>query len=181
MRRILSIAARAFWAMLPAYVPNNAAVLVGGGRPIDGGRTWRSKRLLGDGKTWRGTLVGTAAGLALALLLNRLEAWIAATTDRSVPRFGRSALTLPFGAMCGDMAASFYKRRSGRDRGAPVPGLDQLDFVLGALSLTAILSPTWFRRVFRLPVVLAVLVLTPLLHIGTNLLAYLFGLKSEPY
>jgi CDP-2,3-bis-(O-geranylgeranyl)-sn-glycerol synthase len=83
--------------------------------------------------------------------------------------------------MVGDMAASSYKRRSGRDRGVPVPGLDQLDFVLGALSLTAILSPTWFRRVFRLPVVLAVFVLTPLLHIGTNLLAYLFGLKSEPY
>ncbi len=46
----------AFWAMLPAYVPNNAAVLAGGGRPIDGGRTWDGKRVLGDGKTWRGTL-----------------------------------------------------------------------------------------------------------------------------
>jgi CDP-2,3-bis-(O-geranylgeranyl)-sn-glycerol synthase len=181
MRQLLSVVAQAFWAMLPAYVPNNAAVLVGGGRPIDGGRTWHSKRLLGDGKTWRGTFIGTATGFALALLLNRLGARIAATTDRSMPRFGRSALTLPLGAICGDMAASLYKRRSGRDRGAPVPGLDQLDFVLGALSLTALLSPAWFRRVFRVPVLLAVFVLTPLLHVGTNLLAYLFGLKDEPY
>jgi CDP-2,3-bis-(O-geranylgeranyl)-sn-glycerol synthase len=181
MGRFLSTVTRAFWAMLPAYVPNNAAVLLGGDRPIDGGRTWGSNRVLGDGKTWRGTLLGTACGLVLALLLNRLRTYVGATTGLSVPRFGRSALTLPLGAMGGDMAASFYKRRSGRDRGAPVPGLDQLDFVLGALSLTALLSPKWFRRVFRLPVLLAVLVLTPLLHVGTNLLAYLFGLKDEPY
>jgi CDP-2,3-bis-(O-geranylgeranyl)-sn-glycerol synthase len=167
--------------MLPAYVPNNAAVLTGGGRPIDGGRTWRSKRLLGDGKTWRGAAVGTASGLALALALNRSESRITALTGVSLPSFGRSALTLPLGAISGDMAASFYKRRSGRDRGAPVPGLDQLDFVLGALSLTALLSPAWFRRVFRPPELLAVALLTPLLHAGTNLLAYLLGLKDEPY
>ncbi|MFC6728824.1 CDP-archaeol synthase, partial [Natronoarchaeum mannanilyticum] len=37
----------AVWAMLPAYVPNNAAVLAGGGRPIDGGRTWGGRRVLG--------------------------------------------------------------------------------------------------------------------------------------
>ncbi|MFC6754525.1 CDP-archaeol synthase, partial [Halorubrum tibetense] len=40
-----SLVATAFWAMLPAYVPNNAAVLAGGGRPIDGGREWRGARV----------------------------------------------------------------------------------------------------------------------------------------
>ena len=69
-----ALVATAFWAMLPAYVPNNAAVLAGGGRPIDGGREWRGARLLGDGKTWRGTAVGTAVGVAVALALNRLAA-----------------------------------------------------------------------------------------------------------
>lgn len=33
----------ALWAMLPAYLPNNAAVLFGGGPPIDGGREWNGK------------------------------------------------------------------------------------------------------------------------------------------
>jgi len=51
----------AVWLMLPAYIPNNAAVLGGGGRPIDGGRTLGGHRMLGDGKTWRGTAIGTAA------------------------------------------------------------------------------------------------------------------------
>lgn len=181
MGRVLSTVVRAFWAMLPAYVPNNAAVLAGGGRPIDGGRTWKHKRLLGDGKTWRGTVVGTACGLALALGLNRCNRRVATALDVSLPRFGRSALSLSAGAMAGDMVASFYKRRSGRERGAPVPGLDQLDFVVGALSLTALVSPNWFRRVFRPDVLVVVLVLTPLLHFGTNFAAYVLEFKNEPY
>ena len=37
---ILETVAVAVWVMLPAYIPNNVAVLAGGGRPIDGGRTW---------------------------------------------------------------------------------------------------------------------------------------------
>lgn len=171
----------AFWAMLPAYVPNNAAVVLGGGRPIDGGRTWNGSRVLGDGKTWRGTLVGTLAGALLALALNAI-APLTTATGVPVPTFPAVVMvTLPLGAMVGDIAASFLKRRTGRERGAAFPGVDQLDFVLGALALTALGAFEWFVATFTLPVVLAVLVLTPLLHVGTNVLAYRFGLKSEPW
>ena len=71
---IASTIATALWAMGPAYVPNNAAVLAGGGDPIAGGRAWRGRRLLGDGKTWRGSAAGTLAGVALALVLNPVVA-----------------------------------------------------------------------------------------------------------
>lgn len=60
----------AFWAMLPAYIPNNAAVIFGGGKPVDLGKKWKGKRILGDGKTWRGSIGRTAAGATVALLLN---------------------------------------------------------------------------------------------------------------
>jgi len=66
----VAVVATALWAMLPAYVPNNVAVVAGGGRPIDGGRTWNGRRLLGDGKTWRGTAAGVLAGVGLAVLAN---------------------------------------------------------------------------------------------------------------
>ncbi len=60
----------ALWLFLPVYVANMSPVFTAKlapkwSHPIDGGRMHRDgKRLLGDGKTWRGLLLGgVAAGL----------------------------------------------------------------------------------------------------------------------
>jgi len=178
----LGVLVTAVWAMLPAYVPNNAAVLAGGGRPIDGGRTMGGRRLLGDGKTYRGTLVGWAAGATLGLALNQLNPTVADSLAGVPDLFPIAVLVaMPLGAMLGDIGASFLKRRTGRERGAPFPGVDQLDFVVGALVLGVLASPSWFLDTFTLPVLLVVLVLTPILHVTTNGIAYLIGVKDEPW
>lgn len=172
----------AVWAMLPSYVPNNVAVVAGGGRPLDGGRTWNGHRILGDGKTWRGTAFGTGAGIFVAVLLNLLQPTFAGVTGLGVPVFPvAAAVSLAFGAMAGDVIASFAKRRTGRERGAAFYGVDQLDFVVGALALTVVVSTGWFLRTFTVPVLVAVFVLTPVLHVGTNGIAYAIGLKDEPW
>jgi len=179
---ILETVVIAFWAMLPAYVPNNAAVLAGGGQPIDGGRMWGERRLLGDGKTWRGTAMGTFAGVALAAVLTVIEPTVSDALGFNVPSFEPlAALGLAGGAMLGDILASFLKRRSGRQRGAMFPGLDQLDFVVVSLPLTALLATDWFLTWFTLEVILVVVVLTPILHVTTNVIAYKLGLKNEPW
>lgn len=179
---IVAVVIIAFWVMLPAYIPNNVAVLAGGGRPIDGGRMLGGSRLLGDGKTWRGTAAGTAAGAALALLLNQLAPTVSETLSISLPIFpALVVLALPFGAMLGDIGASFLKRRTGRQRGAPFPGIDQLDFVVGSLALAFIARPSWFLETFTLPVLAVVIVLTVILHISTNVFAYVIGVKNEPW
>ena len=169
--------------MLPAYVPNTVAVLAGGDRPIDGGRTLGDSRLLGDGKTWRGAVAGVVAGGALALALNALAP--AATGMLPLPdgfRFPPGAvLGLPLGALLGDIGASFLKRRTGRQRGASFPGVDQLDFVVVSLLATAVVATGWFLETFTLAVVVAVVVLTLVLHVGTNAVAYALGLKDEPW
>ncbi|WP_188975295.1 CDP-2,3-bis-(O-geranylgeranyl)-sn-glycerol synthase [Halocalculus aciditolerans] len=178
----LAVVATALWVMLPAYVPNNAAVLAGGGRPIDAGRTLGGRRLLGDGKTWRGTAVGVAAGALLALALDAVRPAASAALGVSLPWFPLAAVVaLPAGAMLGDILASFVKRRTGRERGASFPLLDQLDFVVVALALTALSAPEWFAATFTLPVLLAILVLTPVLHVTTNVGAYYLGYKEEPW
>ena len=179
---LLSVVAVAFWAMLPAYVPNNAAVVAGGGPPIDGGRTWRGQRVLGDGKTWRGTAAGTVAGAALALALNAVEPTASELLGVALPTFPPAVVVaLPLGAMVGDIVASFVKRRTGRERGAAYPGLDQLDFVVVALLFTFVVAPSWAAEVFTLSVLAAVFVVTPLLHLGSNAVAYAAGLKDEPW
>ncbi|WP_049969150.1 CDP-2,3-bis-(O-geranylgeranyl)-sn-glycerol synthase [Haladaptatus cibarius] len=172
----------AVWAMLPAYVPNNVAVVAGGGAPIDGGRTWNGERLLGDGKTWRGTIAGVAVGALLALGLNVINGTAADVLNVSLPEFPAAVMVaMPLGAMLGDMGASFLKRRTGRKRGAAFPGVDQLDFVVMALLLTSLAAPGWTLKTFTLPVLTVVVVVTPFLHLTTNMLAYMLGLKNEPW
>jgi len=172
----------AFWVMLPAYIPNNVAVLVGGGRPIDRGRTFRGARLLGDGKTWRGLAGGWAAGAAVALALDAVAADASELVGLALPEFPPAVVVLfPLGAMLGDIGASFLKRRTGRERGAPFPGVDQLDFVVAALALALLAAPSWFLDIFTPGVLVVVVVITPVLHVLTNAGAYLVGLKDEPY
>ena len=180
---VVETVAVAVWAMLPAYIPNNAAVLAGGGRPIDGGRTLPDgTRPLGDGKTWRGTAIGTVAGVAVALALNLLEPAATDATGLGLPVFPvHAAVALALGAMLGDILASFLKRRTGRERGAAFPGIDQLDFVVVSLGLTLLAATDWFLATFTLPVLVVVLVITPLLHVSTNAGAYALGLKDEPW
>ncbi|WP_255168394.1 CDP-2,3-bis-(O-geranylgeranyl)-sn-glycerol synthase [Natrononativus amylolyticus] len=179
---VLETVVIAFWAMLPAYVPNNAAVLAGGGRPIDGGRTWSGSRILGDGKSWRGTFAGILAGLLLAGALTLVADDVSAAIGFEVPAFTPlAAVGLAAGAMLGDILASFVKRRTGRERGAMFPGVDQLDFVVVSLPLTALLATEWFFEWFTWGVILVVVVLTPILHVTTNVIAYKLGLKNEPW
>ena len=170
------------WIMLPAYVPNNIAVLAGGGPPIDGGRTLGDNRILGDGKTWRGTIAGIGAGMVVALLLNAVNDPVSSALAAELPIFSWGIIfAFPAGALLGDMAASFVKRRTGRQRGAMFPLVDQLDFVVFALLLGAIIDWQWMSDTFTVGLFILVLVLTPIFHIGTNMIAYQIGVKDEPW
>lgn len=178
----LEVLVLAIWVMLPAYIPNNIAVLAGGGRPVDGGRVWRDRRILGDGKTWRGTVVGIVAGVAAAGLLNLLQPSATELFGMSLPAFSVAiAVAFPIGALLGDMTASFLKRRTGRERGAPFPLVDQLDFLIMALLIGVIADFAWMITVFSPVLLVVIFVLTPVLHVATNVIAYLLGVKSEPW
>jgi CDP-2,3-bis-(O-geranylgeranyl)-sn-glycerol synthase len=86
---------------------------------------------------------------------------------------------LAFGAMLGDIAGSFIKRRRGIERGGSLPLLDQLGFLVVAL-LFASLSAD-FKTLFTIPVIIAGFIITPVLHLTTNYIAYKLGLKEVPW
>lgn len=178
----VSVVMLAVWIMLPAYIPNNVAVLVGGGPTIDGGREWRGARILGDGKTWRGTIGGILAGIAIAIVLNGANGPARSAASVEFPVFSTAImLAFPIGALLGDILASFLKRRTGRKRGKAFPLVDQLDFVVVALLAGIVLDPAWMVSVFSPLLLVVVLVLTPILHVTTNAMAYAAGLKNEPW
>ena len=82
---------------------------------------------------------------------------------------------LGFGALLGDALGSFLKRRIGIGRGQPAPILDQLDFLIVALILVSfVVKLDW------LFIILAI-VLTLIIHLLANTIAYLLGLKDVWY
>jgi CDP-2,3-bis-(O-geranylgeranyl)-sn-glycerol synthase len=168
----------AFWIMLPSYLPNPVAALFGGGTPIDLGRNWRDgRRILGNGKTYRGLAAGIIAGILVGLLQITLvpEGWGLPVQTVS------SVLILAVGALAGDLAKSFAKRRIGRDQGEQWLGFDQYDFVAGAFLFLLIGDPTWLFTWVSLPVFIMILIISPLLHRVVNIIGYLAGIKKVPW
>jgi CDP-2,3-bis-(O-geranylgeranyl)-sn-glycerol synthase len=170
----------AIWVMLPAYLPNNFAALTGGGMPIDFQKNWTDgKRILGDGKTIRGFIGGVTAGI----LIGGIQMY--AEVSGLVPWFPSHTLAaiilLAIGSLLGDMIKSFFKRRRGIDRGGEWFLVDQYDFVAGALVLCLLFDTGWVFSTFTLPLLITILVITPLLHRTVNIIGYKLGLKKVPW
>jgi len=127
-----------FWLIIPAYIANGCAVLVGGGKPIDFGKKYKDgRRILGDGKTWRGLFLGAFLGMigglflgaflgmiggfglsTAAFYINQLDPEILTVSNfTGFPLMIPIIFSICFGALMGDIIASFFKRRIGKDRG----------------------------------------------------------------
>lgn len=165
---------------LPAYLANMSPVLIRGrfhalAIPLDGGRTFRGKRILGDHKTWRGLLAGIIAG-PLVFELQRwvYEAEIAqslAVIDYSAYRL-LPGLFMGLGAGVGDAIKSFFKRRIDIPPGESWPVFDQLDFFLGAyLFVSPVYAPPVSSILASLPVIL-------LGNVASNVAGYWLGFKE---
>jgi CDP-2,3-bis-(O-geranylgeranyl)-sn-glycerol synthase len=184
----LSSIAVGIWVFLPALVPNSAAVLFGGGAPIDKGRTWKGKRILGDGKTWGGLIGGVLSGVLVGfiqLLITTPAVGLDYPGFGSMPEAAGIIVALALGSLLGDMGGAFLKRRLGLERGAKATGLDQYDFVVGALLLTALFFPSWFLSIYvegnGWMALLALIIIVPVIHRLVNIIGYRRGLKKEPW
>jgi len=180
---LLDLLLKTIWLLLPAYTPNNFAVVFGGGKPIDFGKNFiDGKRILGDGKTFKGFFFGVLGGFFIANLQRVLEflSNVKIYSEIDYISFALLTLSLSIGSLVGDMFGSFLKRRIGIERGAPAPLLDQLDFLIFSLSFAYLMSPH-FSRYFTTNVILIAIVITPILHLVTNYIAYKLKLKEVPW
>ena len=180
------------WIMGPAYIANSVAVLTGGKYPIDNGRTLSDgNRILGDGKTWSGLLGGTLGGIMFGIILDSGDGRMALerlTGEEHVQSLWSENpvmvfFLLSFGALFGDMAASFYKRRQNLLRGDKLAILDMYDFIFMSLLLCIIFQRDWLLSwiLDGWAPLFTVLILTPFLHRGVNIIGYNIGVKNEPW
>ena len=172
-------AVAALWIMLPAYLPNSAAAVFGGGTPIDLGRTFSDgRRVFGDGKTYRGFFGGVLSGVLVGLI--QILAASAFGLDMLPRHTILSVILLATGALLGDLVKSFFKRRLGKERGEPWIIADQYDLVIGSLLLVLLVYPEWLVENITLPILVWIIILTPLLHRVVNIIGYYIGVKEVP-
>jgi CDP-2,3-bis-(O-geranylgeranyl)-sn-glycerol synthase len=154
--------------ILPAYFANATPVIFGGGTPMDFKRNFcDGRRLLGDGKTWRGFFSGILAGSAVGFVVSWAVPWF--------PFF--AGFLLSFGALFGDTAGSFIKRRMGIGRSKPSLALDQLTFLFFALLFAYPVMPA-FLDAYGIAFLFS---LTYVMHVLANVLAHRVGWKKVPW
>ena len=151
--------------VFPAYVANGAPVIFGGGLPIDLNKKISGKPIFGSHKTIRGLVAGLLAGFILAYFESIF-----------IPYMLVVGILLSIGTHFGDLLGSLIKRRIGTREGVSMPFLDQYLFLLFAFIFSFPLGnlPSWYGILF-------IVILTGLLHKGTNIAAYLMKLKKVPW
>lgn len=170
--------------MLPAYFANMAPVLTKGHFkelkvPIDFNTKFDKQTIFGKHKTFRGLVFGIIYGIILAFiqsLLYRFEFFqILSFIDYS--NWFLIGFLLGSGAIIGDLIKSFFKRRLNLRPGRPFIPWDQLDFVAGSLLFSYIITRSWIT----VEIILTIFIVSFLLHIMANHIAYYTKIRKEKW
>jgi len=178
--------------------------------PIDGGRVMADgNRMMGDGKTWNGLIGGSwTSGWLCVIVASTVGTGDMSTVfDEGATVFAHPltgaenawfyvggttgaafilGTFLGFACLVGDSTGSFFKRRRGLKREGDIsskaPLLDTLPFaIMVFLWGQLFLGPSVLAaEELRAPMV-ALVVITPVLHRSFNLIGYKIGWKDVPY
>mgnify|MGYP001616112541 FL=1 len=138
--------------------------------PLDFKKKFFGERVFGNNKTFRGIFFGILTAIVMAFIQYLLN--ISSLNILDYNNFLIIGLLLGAGALIGDLAKSFFKRRLKIKPGKPFIPFDQIDHVIGSLLLLSIIYPISLNLYF-----IASLITFPL-HIIINYLAYKLKLKD---
>ncbi len=169
--------------ILPAYIANSSALYFDPGRhgekstPIDLGLNFfDGKRIFGS-KGVEGMIAAILAGV----LTGEVIAFLGYTPlGFSFDEWIVVSLFMSIGAHIGDKIGSFVKRRMDLKSGSRFEYFDQLGFIVFALAFAVIASPK-VSYFIGFDGFLMLLVMSYVVHILANRLAYAIGLKDVPW
>lgn len=125
--------------------------------PVDGGKTFKEVRILGDHKTWRGLVTGIIGAEIIFLVMTKL-------VILDLPWwFGG---ILGFGVLGGDMIKSFFKRQCRVPAGKSWFPWDQIDWVLGLI----VIAMGW--KLLNIEEILILLTIGLLLHLLVKVIGF---------
>lgn len=164
-----------FLFLSPAFFANTAATFVSGLGPIDRGKLYKGKPILGKNKTIGGLLGGIIGGgmIGMAIILFFPDIFVDVSSRTSIIDYKwYFGFVLGFAAMMGDAAGSFVKRRIDLKPGGPFPIMDQIGFVVFGFLIISIFLTYPLNWVYL--VTPAALVI----HFVANVFAYIMGWKD---
>jgi CDP-2,3-bis-(O-geranylgeranyl)-sn-glycerol synthase len=176
---------KAVWVFLPAATANSIPVVAKRynwlaclDKPLDMDSMLGGSRILGDHKTWRGLILGISAGIITAALQQLLANSYSSIDAISLIDWETNnpvtiGALLGFGALAGDAAKSFLKRRLNINPGETFLIFDQVDYILGALFFLSLKVP-----LSSLPIIQIVITWT-MLHVLSTLTAWKVGIKEK--
>lgn len=177
------------WVFIPAGVANVVPIFAAHipalkpyDKPIDMGKMFRGRRILGDHKTWRGLVAGIVAATAVLAIQQVMvaqfswSAWLADGVDYSFEALPTLLVGPLFaiGALGGDAVKSFFKRQLGIAPGRTWFPFDQIDYIVGG----ALAVLPFIQLTDRQYVLLAVVWLS--IHVFSTYLGYMLKLKDKP-
>jgi CDP-2,3-bis-(O-geranylgeranyl)-sn-glycerol synthase len=178
----MNIIIQLLFLMLPAYLANMAPVFAQRWKilefmnfPVDMGKKWMGKRLLGDHKTFRGFFVAVCVGLLIAYFQYIIYAH-EFFEDLALVNYSYWYLIgflLGFGALFGDAVKSFFKRRFDVKPGEKFIPWDQIDYSVGALVFISFLVVLSWQQY------LIAIVLSLILHILANMIGYYLKIRKS--
>lgn len=175
---------KCLYFFLPAYFANmtpsfafKAGFLRFLEKPLDFDKKYQGFPIFGPHKTWRGLILGILVGV-FVVFLQRLLYKISFFADLSFLDYQEIDVVflgflLSFGALAGDSASSFFKRRSEIAPGKPWIPFDQISFVIGAFLLVT----PFFKM--EISVWLYILFLSFFLHIIVNQIGFRLGISKS--
>lgn len=170
------------WFYLPAQIANTAPVFASKwgimkflDKPLDGGRSYRGVRILGDHKTYRGFVSGITASIIVVYFQVSLSEYLNMNQiDYSSTSIIKLGFLMGFGALTGDAIKSFFKRCAGVKPGESWLPFDQIDFVIGASLFT------YFYIPLALTQYLLALITLFILHLSSTYVGYLLKIRKDP-
>ena len=168
--------------ILPAYLANMAPVFVKKrfnklAIPIDFNKKIGNNAIFGKNKTFRGLIFGIIFAIIMTfvqfiLYNNNILVGISIADYSNWLLIG---FLMGSGAVFGDLAESFVKRRMNYEPGKSMVPFDQSDFVVGAL----IFVYPWVSLSFNK--IIIILILSFILHIIINHIAFYIGMRKEKW
>lgn len=148
-------------------------------KPIDGGKIWNGKPILGPHKTWGGFLSGII-GSTMIVFLQKILYQYDSFAKISYINYQKENIfwvgfLFGFGALFGDSIKSLIKRRLNIKSGDKFFPWDQLDMLLGAGILIAIIKP------ISLHMWIFYIGFTLVAHPLINIIGYKLKLKEVPW